>query len=202
MTETTRKPGGRTISQDQVDDVIGVAAELAERDARQVALDDVKKVGRELGLSPEHVEEAVGELRRREATETVRRTAEARKRRLALTVGGAAVGLVVLTVGLAALGARSDLQSAYEAVERQEAQVNTVRARQAEVQALFAGRTPTQGADDELVGALNRVAVERKRYDEAAAAYNARVGGFPASLWARLFGFPGEVPPSSQVEGW
>lgn len=43
---------------------------------------------------------------------------------------------------------------------------------------------------DQLEGAENRVAVERRRYNQAVEEYNRRVGSFPAFLFARLFGFP------------
>jgi len=41
----------------------------------------------------------------------------------------------------------------------------------------------------QLEGAENRIAVERKRFNEAAQLYNIRIKQFPAVLVARLFGF-------------
>jgi len=43
---------------------------------------------------------------------------------------------------------------------------------------------------DELAGAENRMAVERKRYNDAVAAYNRTARGFPAFLLRALLGFP------------
>jgi LemA protein len=43
---------------------------------------------------------------------------------------------------------------------------------------------------DEMAGAENRMAVERKRYNDAVAAYNRTARGFPAFLLRPLFGFP------------
>ncbi len=43
---------------------------------------------------------------------------------------------------------------------------------------------------DEMAGAENRMAVERKRYNEAVAAYNRTARGFPAFLLRPLLGFP------------
>jgi LemA protein len=43
---------------------------------------------------------------------------------------------------------------------------------------------------DEMAGAENRIAVERKRYNEAVAAYNRTARGFPAFLLRPLLGFP------------
>lgn len=45
------------------------------------------------------------------------------------------------------------------------------------------------GLQDELAGTENRIAVERKRYNEQVAQYNQRVRSFPNSLIAELFGF-------------
>ena len=43
---------------------------------------------------------------------------------------------------------------------------------------------------DQLEGAENRIAVERRRYNEAVEEYNRTVRSFPTVLFARLFGFP------------
>ena len=42
---------------------------------------------------------------------------------------------------------------------------------------------------DELAGTENRIAVERKRYNEAVQAYNVAIRRFPANLFAGVFGF-------------
>lgn len=42
---------------------------------------------------------------------------------------------------------------------------------------------------DELAGTENRIAVERRRYNETAQAYNTTVRRFPGRLFASLFGF-------------
>jgi LemA protein len=43
---------------------------------------------------------------------------------------------------------------------------------------------------DEMAGAENRMAVERKRYNDAVAAYNRTARGFPAFLLRPVLGFP------------
>ncbi len=42
---------------------------------------------------------------------------------------------------------------------------------------------------DELAGTENRLAVERKRYNEAVQQYNTDVRGIPGAWWARIGGF-------------
>ncbi len=47
---------------------------------------------------------------------------------------------------------------------------------------------------DEMAGAENRIAVERKRYNEAAAAYTRTARGFPTFVVRPLLGFPASQP--------
>jgi LemA protein len=42
---------------------------------------------------------------------------------------------------------------------------------------------------DELAGTENRIAVERKRYNETVQAYNVKIRSFPANVLAGMFGF-------------
>jgi len=42
---------------------------------------------------------------------------------------------------------------------------------------------------DELAGTENRIAVERKRYNDAVRVYNVAIRSFPANLLAGMFGF-------------
>ena len=55
---------------------------------------------------------------------------------------------------------------------------------------------------DELAGTENRIAVERRRYNEAVKAYNIRIRRFPTNLFAGMFGFEKatfyEVPKEHQ----
>jgi len=67
------------------------------------------------------------------------------------------------------------------------------------VQARLEGRAPDREVDAEIAGAENRVRIERKRYDEAAADYNRVAGGFNAR-WVTIFsGHPKRVPMSMEV---
>jgi LemA protein len=47
---------------------------------------------------------------------------------------------------------------------------------------------------DEMAGAENRIAVERKRYNEAVAPYNQTARSFPVVLLRPLLGFPQSIP--------
>ena len=55
---------------------------------------------------------------------------------------------------------------------------------------------------DELAGTENRIAVERKRYNDAVQAYNTYIKQLPNNIYASLFGFKEqkyfEVPASAQ----
>jgi LemA protein len=57
---------------------------------------------------------------------------------------------------------------------------------------------------DELAGTENRIAVERKRYDDAIQAYNTYIGLFPNNIFARWSGFQRNnayfnAPPEAQA---
>jgi len=47
---------------------------------------------------------------------------------------------------------------------------------------------------DELAGTENRIAVERRRYNEAVRAYNTAIRRFPARIFAGIFGFERRTP--------
>jgi len=56
---------------------------------------------------------------------------------------------------------------------------------------------------DELAGTENRIAVERRRYNETVRAYNVKIRTFPSNILAGVFGFTKaeffEVPESAQA---
>ena len=56
---------------------------------------------------------------------------------------------------------------------------------------------------DELAGTENRIAVERRRYNETVKTYNIKVRSFPTNILAGMFGFEKaaffEVPEAAQV---
>ena len=56
---------------------------------------------------------------------------------------------------------------------------------------------------DELAGTENRIAVERRRYNEAVKTYNVKIRSFPENLFAGMFGFTKaaffEVPESAKA---
>jgi LemA protein len=55
---------------------------------------------------------------------------------------------------------------------------------------------------DELAGTENRIAVERRRYNEAVRAYNVKIRSFPTNILAGMFGFSRaeffEAPPEAK----
>lgn len=56
---------------------------------------------------------------------------------------------------------------------------------------------------DELAGTENRIAVERRRYNEAVRTYNVKIRSFPENLFAGMFGFAKaaffEVPEAAKA---
>jgi hypothetical protein len=133
---------------------------------------------------------ALAELRKQRARDRhAELEAQARRRKiLVLTAGAAAAVLLVAMV--AAFSTQSALNRALAEVERSHAQLVNVRERQEVVVRQWGTMPPGPDRDAELSGAENRVRIERARYDEAAAAYNARVGATWPSIVARIFGLP------------
>ncbi len=200
-TDPKPAPAG-TIPEDDLDDVIGGAEALKKAEEGKLTLDEVKAVGRELDLADEHVEKAVRELELHRQQERAQALRAAARQKRALTIGAAVVAALVALVGVMSLSARSTLVTSYAEVSAKRAQVHSVVERQAKVEATFAGRAPSPDRDAELLGAENRVRIERKRYDEAAAKYNADAQGLGAGLATSLFGLPKTVPMSNEVTAW
>jgi uncharacterized membrane protein YgcG len=120
------------------------------------------------------------------------------RRRNRILAGSAAALATLLIAILFAIHAH--LGSLRAEVDRSRAQVRNVRERQVAVRAQWATAPPSSDRDAELSGAENRVRIERKRYDEAAAAYNAAAGSGFTGLCARWFGMPAHVSLSDEVD--
>ena len=187
----------RRVNIADVDDIIGIASELEARDAEQLSEAQLREVAAELGIAEHHVPPAIAELkRRREEAAAKAARAGVRKRLLGLVTGGVTVLLLVsgLTVN-ASLGAE------LARIAQLRAQVVNVVERHAATRAQRETTPESPARSAELSGAENRVRLERRRYDEAAAAYNGRAGSFPASMWAGIFGRPTQVPLSNEPGG-
>ena len=188
----------RRVAVSDVDDVIGVAEELKAKAADEMSVAEVQSVGRELELSDAVVSRAVDELekrRRREALEVRARTRAVRRR---VTMIAGALGLVLAAM----LVAQSSLRGAWTRVEQQRAQMRTVIERQTSVQARYATEAPGASRDAALSGAENRVAIERRRYDQVASDYNRDAQGLPGSLVRGMSGLPARAPLSNEVTSW
>lgn len=243
MGQRPQKQGTRTIDRDQLERIIGKAAELKLADAdegeRKMTLAEAKDVGREVGLDGDLVERSVraveDEKQAAAAAEVARginaqvRAATRNKR---LMVAGAFVGCMGLLVAWDAgfvsrlhgtvLRARSQVANV---VSRQQAvrarvapAIQKARTAQADwdrlasgprgeyareanraLDALEAAVTAGNDANAELAGAESRVGIEKRRYDEAATAYNQNAGGWLGPLARRVNGLPPSVPLSSEV---
>lgn len=133
---------------------------------------------------------ATAELRQRRARERhAAREALARRRKVVLGASAAGVVAVVLVIG-AALRTQGELSGLLAEIERSDAQLVNVQERQEAVVRQWDNAAPGPDRDAELSGAENRVRIERARRDEAAAAYNARVGAAWPSIVAGIFRLP------------
>jgi hypothetical protein len=129
---------GSRIELDDVDEVIGLAAKLREREANELTLADLEEVGRELDIEETYVRRAVEalEAKRREAALAERRAGEVRRARwrlVAKLAAGLAALALLLGVGtwFAGGAVERELRAQHADVEAKRSQVVNVLERQA-----------------------------------------------------------------------
>ncbi len=181
---------------EDVDDVIGVAAELKDASADKLTLEELQEVAGDLDIPAEYVAPAVAELeRRRRAKAQAERASRARRNKLLLwaasILGAALVAVLMVQAGLSRALAEVDAHRAHvlNALDR----VESTERHYADAP------SGDRDARAEIDGAHNRVRVARQRYDEHAAAYNGRAASFPGRFVAPLFDLPTSVPLSAEV---
>lgn len=190
------------IAYEDVDDVIGLAARLKEADEERLTVEELEEVARELEIEPEYVARAVDALRRRRLEQAERSQAtQARRRKLVVGVAAVVAGLcgVVVATGLVGRGGLSERLSTSK---QKRAQVVNVVERRARVEARLKGLPQTPDREAELIGSENRVRIETKRYDEAAARYNTYASSIPGLVAVALFRMDARLPLSNEVKAW
>lgn len=181
-----------------VDKLIEIAARKEQAASERLDLVTLKEIADDLGIAPEHVETAVSKLEQRRRDKALR--LKKRHQRLKKIAIGSGAALVVIS-GFAWMDQtrlRSDLSEA----RQQQSQVANVVERHQTTAEYFADRPDSTDRSAELQGALNRVSVETRRYDEAASQYNSRASGFPSTLWVGLSDLPSELPLSDEIDEW
>ena len=133
---------------------------------------------------------ALAELRKQRAAQRHEERKKEQRIRSMTWFAAATAGALLLIGIAAAIGTQRDLARDHAEVERRRAQLVNVRERQVVVIQQWGSMPPSPDRDAELSGAENRVRIERARYDEAAAAYNAQVGTPWSRFVARAFGLP------------
>jgi hypothetical protein len=197
------RPHEETVLAEDVDEIIGLAAKHTHLDPEKLTITELVEIGAELGIKKEAVERAAAELETRRAAERAEaeRTRVARAKRA--RVVGVASAVVVVVMVIASWIGHASLTSALGDVDRARSQVANVIARREDVEKRVAGAAiDPRDKDAELAGAENRVAIEKRRYDEAAERYNARAATFPNDVWRIVFAMPAHVPYSRESSSW
>ncbi len=145
-------------------------------------------------------ERALAELRKAKARERHEERVRLERRRKALKVGATGLGVLFAVTLFAMFATQASLTAAQSEVRRQRAQLQNVRERQQVVLEQWTNAPAGPDRDAELSGAENRVRIERARYDEAASAYNAKVGSLWPGLVARTFGLPSHAKLSDEPD--
>ena len=181
--QTAPDQTGPTVDYEDVDDVIAIAERMRADEANRLTPEELAEIGAELGIPAEYVDRARQKLRERRAHQEREAKQAARLRTKIAVIAGALILCAGAIFGLWSSFAVSSLRDAFAEVERTRAQVDNIRARKTAIEQQFEGRGPSLEKDAQLVGAQNRLRVELKRFNEAAAQYNRRASSFPASLW-------------------
>lgn len=194
---TKRKPP-RKVDFADVDDIIGIAAEMNDLESDRLSVEDLNQVASELDIPEHHVGPAIIELKRRREALLAAEARKAKRRNIAIIATISVLGVlfiwgVIAQAGLAALAATA---------AQARSQVTNVIERQRASDAQWRDLPNSPERSAELAGAENRVRIERMRYDQAAGAYNASSTSFPKSLWAALFGHPDRIPLSNELESF
>jgi hypothetical protein len=183
-----------SLRDEDIDDVVGIAAELMEADDESLSRSEMVAVGRDLDIPEEYLDRAYAELQqRRRAAQRAERREAGRRRRL-LTLGGTGVAATVFIATMWGMFTVNGLSKLHARVEAQSAQVANVVERQKAVEERWADMPNTPDKMAALDGSENRIRVETKRYAEAASAYNARANRFPATLFLGFSSLPASVP--------
>ena len=184
---------------DDVDDAVGIAAEKAKAAEDSVSVAQLVEIGAEVGLPASAMVEAAAELGEHKRAIAER---EAQRKRIIAAGAAAAAALVVLTLIVGAVG-RSSLVEQRSVVDAKRAQVVSVVKRRNDVLASLEGAN--LASDErwaEVSGSENRIAVEKRRYDEAASEYNRRAATLSGPLGAAIFGHPQHVELSIEIASW
>jgi hypothetical protein len=197
MTEPELEPAAEesdVTEYEDVDDVIGIAAEMMREDEGRLDEQELDAVGRELDIPPEYLDRARVELARRRVAEVrLEEQTQARRKRVGM-IAALVVALSTILAVTSYSSTASALRERHGDVQARAAQVDNVRARKLAVEQQLADRPASPDKDAELVGAENRIRVETKRYVEAATAYNEAAAGWFASWSASVAGLPAQVP--------
>lgn len=193
-----RKSPPRDVDYEDVDDLIGLASEMADADAGKLTVAELESIASEMDIPTEYVAKAVTTLESRRKNDALAARQSAQRRRMVAVV----IAAMLAVASLWTYGVRGTLSDLSAEVDAKQAQVASVIERQTKVNARYEGLDATPERDAELAGAENRVRVEMRRYDDAVTAYNKAAQGLMATLAQGVFGLPPKMPLSSERDGW
>ena len=198
VTEDVMGDSDELIPKEDLDDIIGEAARRKDMAEEALTVKEIEDVASELDIGPEYVEQAMKELERRRKAKA--REAKEGERTKKVVVGALAGALALFFV--VTLVGKSSLSSKLERTKQARAQMVNVMDRKKDTLKTYGKAADSPDKLAALEGADNRIRVERRRYDEAATAYNTAVSSFPGSMWAGIFGMPDHVALSSEISAW
>ncbi len=195
-------PQKTRINSEDLDDIIGIADQLQERDmdVNEIGFDELKAVALELDISVEHVQEAMGVLKKRredEAKAEKIRLENSNRRRKKIKIGLlVAAGIISFML----IQTHTNLSSQIVVINEHRSAVKMALDRQKTTRARYEEST-SENANAELMGAENRVRVAQRRHDEAVSVYNDKAGGL-AKPFTGILGFKEKMSFSSEIKEW
>ncbi len=187
---------------EDVDDIIGLAAQMKDAEAEHLTVQDLEDVAQELDIEPRYVKRAIEKLKAQRASLKLEEERKSKRLKAWLSVPVLALLVPVLVLAGFAFSGASTLEQHHVVVEQKRAQVVNVRERQERIEAKLKGLPMTPDREAELVGSENRVRIETRRYDEAAAAYNRFAVTSRGKLGTMISKEPVRVPLSSELTSW
>lgn len=186
------------VRDEDIDDIIGLAAELQEQAARQAGrptVADVERVAAELDIAPEHVQTAIDRLHdrrrdelaaREEALERSRHRATRIRYALLIAAAALAIAIAVVGAGLGVLGASgaASIRDAATLTDQAQARLDVVLERQAtlapQLLALSGGQDPALTTAAQVVRTADSAQTRLRAAEDLDAALSRALADLPA----------------------
>ena len=195
------KKNDEIVKSDDVDDIIGIAEQLKERDTETLTVDDMVEIAGELDIEVEYVEKAIHHLKHQRLAEQEKEKQAQIRWQKYKKLGAVALAVAFALFLLGGIVTQSSLSSKFSEVKTLESKVVSALERQKKILERYGTRSDVD-ADGAIDGAENRVRLAKRHYDEAVGTYNKSANRIWAKVWAGFLAYPSRISFSSAIEEW